>query len=92
MGRTLPSANQVLQIEEASYKRYRRALRKADQRALDELWDFAQLHVAEAAYAAYALPMEIFLLSMLLEEHKQVLSLRARVERLQQMLEARVEA
>ncbi len=91
MGRTLPSANQVLQIEEASYKRYRRALRKADQRALDELWDFAQLHVAEAAYAAHALPMEIFLLSMLLEEHKQVLSLRARVERLQQLLEARVE-
>lgn len=91
MGRTLPSANQVLQIEEASYKRYRRALRKADQRALDELWDFAQLHVAEAAYAAHALPMEIFLLSMLLEEHKQVLSLRARVERLQQLLEARAE-
>ncbi len=86
MGRTLPSAAQVFQSEEQSFSRFRRALRRADQRALDDLFNFAQFHTAEAAYAAHALPMEIFLLSMLLEEHKQLLALRTQVERLQQQL------
>ncbi len=82
MGRTLPSAAQVFQIEEQSLSRFRRALRRPDQRALDELFDFAHLHTAEAAYAADPLPMEIFLLAMLLEEHKQVMKLREQVEAL----------
>jgi len=86
MGRTLPSATQVFQIEEQSYARFRRALRRADQRALDDLFDFAQKHIAEAGYAAHALPMEIYLLSMLLEEHKQVMALRGQVELLQNLL------
>lgn len=82
MGRTLPSATQVFLQEEQAFSRYRRALRRSDQRALDELFDAAQRHVAEAAYAAHALPMEVFLLSMLLEEHKELLRLRAQVEQL----------
>jgi hypothetical protein len=86
MGRTLPSATQVFQIEEQSFSRFRRALRRADQRALDDLFDYAQRHVAEAGYAAHALPIEIYLLSMLLEEHKQVLALRAQVEQLKALL------
>jgi hypothetical protein len=80
MGRTLPSATQVFQIEEQSLSRFRRALRRADQRALDDLFDYAQKHIAEAGYAAHALPMEIYLLSMILEEYKQVLTLRSQVE------------
>ena len=86
MGRTLPSATQVFQIEEQSFQRFRRALRRADQRALDDLFDYAQRHVAEASYAAHALPIEIYLLSMLLEEHKQILALRGQVETLKNFL------
>jgi hypothetical protein len=80
MGRTLPSASQVFQIEEKSFARFRRALRRTDQLALDELFNFAQAHVAEAGYAAHPLPMEIYLLAMLLEEHKQVVKLREQVK------------
>jgi hypothetical protein len=86
MGRTLPSATQVFQIEEQSLQRFRRALRRGDQRALDELLDFAQQHIAEAGYAAHALPIEIYLLSMLLEEHKQLLALRGQVDLLKTLL------
>ena len=56
--------------------RFRRALRRADQLALDDLFASARQHLAAAAYAAHALPMETFLLSMLLEQHKEVLRLR----------------
>jgi hypothetical protein len=80
MGRTLPSATQVFYQEAESFGRFRRALRRSDQVALDDLFAAAQQHLAAAAYAAHALPMEVFLLAMLLEEHKEVMRLRALVE------------
>lgn len=80
MGRTLPSITQVFLQEESDLRRFRRALRRADQLALDELLDEAQKHLAAAAYAGSALPFEIFLLAMLLEEHKEVARLRELLE------------
>lgn len=83
MGRTLPSITQVFHDEEESLSRFKRALRLADQRALEELFTLAQQHKAAAANAGHALPMEIFLLAMLLEEHKTVMRLRAQLQALQ---------
>jgi len=80
MGRTLPSVTQVFLQEQESFLRFRRALRRSDQKALDDLFAAAHQHLAAAAYASHALPFEIFLLAMLLEEHKQVLRLRSQVE------------
>src|SRR5512136_3415419 len=76
MGRTLPSVTQVFLREQESFLRFRRALRRSDQKALDDLFAAAHKHLAATAYASHALPFEIFLLSMLLEEHKQVLRMR----------------
>jgi len=82
MGRTLPSATIVFQQEEQAFSRFRRALRRADQLALDDLFASAKQHTAAAQYASHALPFEVFLLAMLLEEHKEVMKLRERVETL----------
>lgn len=80
MGRTLPSITQVFLSEEDALRRFRRALRRCDQLALDELFDGAHKHLAAAAYASSATPFEIFLLAMLLEEHKEVRRLREALE------------
>jgi len=80
MGRTLPSATQAFLQEQESFARFRRALRRSDQVALDDLFASARQHVAAAAYASHALPFEVFLLAMLLEEHKQVMHLRRLLE------------
>jgi hypothetical protein len=80
MGRTLPSITQAFLQEQQSFSRFRRALRRSDQLALDDLFAAAHKHLAAAAYAAHALPIETFLLAMLLEEHKEVLRLRQLVE------------
>jgi hypothetical protein len=82
MGRTLPSATVVFMQEEQAFARFRRALRRADQLALDDLFVSARQHLAAAQYASHALPFEVFLLAMLLEEHKEVMRLRERVEAL----------
>lgn len=82
MGRTLPSITQAFLQEKEELNRFRRALRRSDQLALDDLFASAQKHLAAAAYAAHALPFETFLICMLLEEHKEVMRLREQVERL----------
>ena len=76
MGRTLPSITQTFLQEQESYARFRRALRRSDQQALDDLFAAAHQHLAAAAYAANALPFETFLLAMLLEEHKQMMLMK----------------
>ncbi len=87
MGRTMPSITQAFIEEEQAFTRFRRALRRSDQLALDELFASARQHLAAAAYASHALPMETFLLSMLLEQHKEVLRLRHQLEALRSQLD-----
>lgn len=85
MGRTLPSATQLMHQEEAALSRFRRALRREDQLVFDDLFTSAQKHISAAAYAAHALPFEAFLMAMLLEEHKEVMRLRNVVKLLEDM-------
>jgi hypothetical protein len=82
MGRTMPSITAAFCEEQQAFGRFRRALRRSDQLALDDLFASARQHLAAAAYASHALPMETFLLSMLLEEHKEVRRLRSQLEAL----------
>jgi len=82
MGRTLPSITQAFLHEQQSLARFRRALRREDQRALDDLLGASRRHLAAAAYASHLLPFEVMLLAMLVEEHKQVLRLQGEVEAL----------
>lgn len=86
MGRTVSSITQSFLKEQAAFARFRRALRKQDQQALDDLFAAARKHLAAASYASHALPFETFLLAMLLEEHKEVIRLRSEVDRLQHTL------
>jgi len=80
MGRTIPSITLAFLEEQDSLKRFRRALRKRDQQALDDLLTLARQHIAASGYAAYPLPLETFLLAMLLEEHKELIRLRGIIE------------
>ena len=80
MGRTLPSITQTFLTEQESLTRFRRALRREDQIALDDLLAAARRHLAAAAYASHLLPFEIMLLAMLVEEHKELMRLRTLLE------------
>ena len=73
--------------EQDSLSRFRRALRRRDQIALDDLFAAARQHLAAAAYAGHALPFDVFLLAMLLEEHKEVMRLRSLLENVQVQIE-----
>lgn len=80
MGRTIPSMTQVIIQEQETFNRFRRALRREDQLVLDELFIAARKHSAAASYASNALPFEVILLSMLLEQHKEIQYLQQKLE------------
>ncbi len=87
MGRTMPSITQAFVEEQEAFTRFRRALRRTDQQALDDLFVYARQHLAAAAYASHALPMETFLLAMLLEQHKEVQRLHTQLDDLRKRLD-----
>jgi hypothetical protein len=83
VGRTLPSITNAFLQEQQSLAKFRRALRLEDQRALDDILAASRRHLAAAAYASHLLPFEVMLLAMLVEEHKEVLRLRQRLDELE---------
>ncbi len=82
MGHTLSTVAQSHQRFLSYVKPFRRALRKSDQEALDELLDEANQHLPAAGYASNLLPGIAYLLSLLLEKHKQAKRHEAEFEKL----------
>jgi hypothetical protein len=83
MGRTVPTFTMVIQQEMESWGKFRRGLRREDQNALDDLFRAARLQLAGSAYAARPIPFESIAMGMLLAQHRMILDLQRRVERLE---------
>ena len=80
MGRTIVSATQTWNEESQALERFVRALRKSDKLLIEELIALSHSHVAEASYASNLYPMDIYLVSMLLELYKKVKQLELKLE------------
>jgi len=91
MGRTVTPFSQVVEAARREFQPFRRALRKSDQQALDELFEWARLHVQAGVQLASPDPREPVLLAVLIELRKEQLRLLARVGELEQALAARRE-
>jgi len=87
MGNVTPTITDILHTEEANLAKFRRALRREDQLIFDDLFVAAYKHRAAASYAGHLLPFETFLLSMQIEEHKEVKRLRREVENLREQIQ-----
>ena len=72
MGRTLATASQTWMEEEKALTRFARALRKDDQLIMNELIRLSRLHIAESSYAGNMYPMDIYIISMILELSKKL--------------------
>ena len=79
MGRTISSATQTWIEEDKALMRFVRALRKGDQDLIEELLALSRRHIAEASYASNLYPMDIYLISMLLETFRKVKQLETQL-------------
>lgn len=86
MGRTVLPFSQVLAEHQQRLTKFRRTLRKEDQRALDALFEQARLHIQAAVYAASPDPTEAFFLSILVENWKLIDGLKSRVAEMERHL------
>lgn len=82
-----PTITDTLHREEENLARYRRALRREDQTAFDDLFISAYKHRSAAAYAGHLLPFETFLLSSEIENIKKIKKLEERISRLESLLD-----
>jgi uncharacterized coiled-coil protein SlyX len=89
MGRTVLPFSQVLAEHQQRLTKFRRTLRKEDQRALDALFEQARLHIQAAVYAASPDPTEAFFLSILVENWKKLDRLESRVAEVERYLRLR---
>ncbi|MBW2135023.1 MAG: hypothetical protein JRG72_07315 [Deltaproteobacteria bacterium] len=83
MGRTVLPYSQVLEQEKLRWQKFRRALRREDQAQLDRLFELARLHTQAGVYASQPWPLEVILMSMLLEHQKALEALEERLRRLE---------
>ncbi len=65
MGRTLPTATQLIQEFETEWQPYGRALRQEDRELLAELFAMVRLQSAAIAYASSPEPFQLIVLAML---------------------------
>jgi hypothetical protein len=89
MGRTVLPFSQVLAEHQQRLSKFRRTLRKEDQRALDALFEQARLHIQAAVYAANPDPGEAFFLSVLVENWKSIERIESRVAEIERHLRFR---
>ena len=83
MGRTVAPFSRVLEAEFESWNKFRRALRREDQEALDGLFAAAKYHVAAMVYASRLTPLEAILMGILVEHQKAITQLRGRIRELE---------
>ncbi len=78
MGRTVPTYRMASESLFQSWNDYRRALSQEDREAFDRLSDKVRLHASACSVAAFLDPLEGALLSILLEQEKELERLRKR--------------
>jgi hypothetical protein len=83
MGRTIAPFSQILEAEFDSWSKFRHALRREDQTAMDGLFAAAKYHVAAMAYASRMTPLEAILMGILVEHQKRLAQLQRRVTELE---------
>ncbi|HEY5649301.1 MAG TPA: hypothetical protein VIU33_07355 [Nitrospiria bacterium] len=79
MGRTLPTFTMQVNQALGEWAKFKRALRKEDQKILEGLFADARYHAQAGVYLAPTDPFSAMLLSMLLEERKARIALEKRI-------------
>ncbi|WP_456399768.1 hypothetical protein [Persephonella sp.] len=76
MGRTVPSATQLIKLHQKELAEFRKSLRKEDKEIFDRLFSYAKFHSQAVGNAGRMYPMECILLAILIEMEKEIQELK----------------
>jgi len=78
MGRTVPTYRLHLETMLDRWTDYRRALREKDRELFDRMVEKARIHSSAASFCAHLDPVELAMLSILLEMQREIEDLKER--------------
>ena len=87
MGRTVTPYSQEYAAFQQRAQKFRRTLRAEDQLILDEILELGRLHLQAGVYAAAPLPLESFLLGILVEQRKTLQHVQTQLSELRTHLQ-----
>jgi hypothetical protein len=91
MGHTILSFRQAVWMEYREWKPFRQALYdKSDRRLFDEMWELTALYNSAMSYAANAVRIYSILISMLLHNYRQLISLKDTVTELESKIKNKI--
>ncbi|ODR80833.1 hypothetical protein BG842_02345 [Haladaptatus sp. W1] len=89
MGRTNTTYRDLLRAMESRWQEYRRALRHADQAVFDRLFEYARAHADASGLQNHQFVEIPALMSMLIEQQKQIEDLEDRLDHVEDDLNDR---
>lgn len=84
MGRTITAYTQQLDLIETRLKKFRTALRRQDRELFDQCLLSARRHSQAGVMAAAANPMDSFLLSVIIEQQREIRALKIDIEKIKE--------
>ncbi len=72
MGKTIPSATQIVNLKQKEFSEFRRFLRKEDKKVFDKLFSLARFHAPSIGSSNQFFPMESIFLAILIEMQKEI--------------------
>jgi hypothetical protein len=81
MGRTIPSYRMAIDIEIAKWKTFRDALRKPERDIFENMLLRSKLYASAGGMAVRPVVLEAMIMSILLDHHKRLLELVAKIEK-----------
>jgi hypothetical protein len=79
MSQDLPKLPQSIQ-DKSPYYDFRRSLSPQDRQLLDGLFESASRHIPAVDHSGHPLPYQVYLLSLLIEEHREIARLRRELD------------
>jgi hypothetical protein len=88
MGRTVAAYSWQIEKVRDRFRKFRSSLRREDQHLFDDLMLYAKLHVQAGVMASFPNPSDPVMLSILIEQQRQLNSMKQELERLKESLKA----
>lgn len=89
MGKTVPSYRQAVEAEIEKWKRFRKALRKRDREAFQEMMNACRKYASAGGMATRPVVFQAMVISILLAQQRSIQEIREEIDKLRDQLDLR---
>lgn len=87
MGRTVPTFREILEKEKKKWREFKKSLKKSERKNFEKLLEDCELHVSASSQVKSPNPFREMILSILLEQEKEIDSIKKKLDKLEESVE-----